>query len=31
VTPSLQLIVNPALNPEHDEIWVFGLRVKGTL
>jgi porin len=30
-TPNLQLIANPALNPEHDEIWVFGLRVKGAI
>jgi len=30
-TPNLQLIVNPALNPSQDEIWVVGLRVKGAI
>lgn len=31
VTPDLQLIKNPALNPDADSIWVFGLRVRGAL
>jgi len=31
VTPDLQYIKNPALNPEADSIWVFGLRVRGAL
>jgi porin len=31
VSPNLQLIVNPALNPVDDEIWVFGLRAKGAI
>lgn len=30
-TPNLQIIVNPALNPLHDEIWVYGLRIKGAI
>lgn len=30
-TPNLQFIVNPALNPVHDEIWVYGLRIKGAI
>jgi porin len=31
ITPDLQYIKNPALNPEADSIWVFGLRVRGAL
>ncbi len=31
VTPNLQLLVNPALNPVDDNIWVFGFRAKGVL
>ena len=31
ITPNVQLLVNPALNPEHDTIWVGGLRVKGAI
>lgn len=31
VTPNLQLIVNPALNPVDDSVWVLGLRAKGAL
>jgi porin len=31
VTPDLQYTKNPALNPEADSIWVFGLRVRGAL
>jgi len=26
VTPDLQLLINPALNPEQGSIWVFGVR-----
>ena len=26
ITPDVQLIVDPALNPDEDSIWVFGLR-----
>ena len=26
ITPSVPLLVNPALNPDEDAIWVFGLR-----
>jgi porin len=26
VTPDLQLLINPANNPDEDAIWVFGLR-----
>jgi porin len=31
VTPNLQLLIDPALNPAEDTIWVFGLRAKGSL
>jgi porin len=30
ITPSLQLLIDPALNLEDDEIWVFGLRLRLT-
>ena len=30
-TPSLQWLVDPALNPTEDQIWVFGLRMRLTL
>ncbi len=26
ITPAVQLLINPALNPQKDTIWVFGLR-----
>ncbi len=26
ITPDVQLLINPALNPKKDTIWVFGLR-----
>ena len=26
ITPDIQYLRNPALNPEHDSLWVFGLR-----
>ena len=26
ITPDVQLLINPALNPDEDLIWVFGLR-----
>jgi porin len=28
ITPSVQLLDDPALNPQHDRVWVFGLRVR---
>jgi len=28
VTPSLQWIIDPALNPEEDDLWVIGIRVR---
>ena len=28
ITPSLQLLLDPALNPEDDKVWVLGLRVR---
>lgn len=31
ITPDVQLIIDPALNPEEDTIWVFGLRARLTL
>jgi porin len=26
ITPSVQLLISPALNPDKDSLWVFGLR-----
>lgn len=31
VTPSVQYIKDPALNPEKDSLWVFGLRLRFAL
>ena len=31
ITPDLQYIKDPALNPEHDSIWIAGLRARLTL
>ncbi|UCG22146.1 MAG: carbohydrate porin, partial [Deltaproteobacteria bacterium] len=28
ITPDVQLLINPALNTEEDQIWVFGLRAR---
>ena len=28
ITPDVQLLLDPALNPDEDSIWVFGLRVR---
>ncbi len=28
ITPDLQLLINPALNPDQNSIWVFGLRAR---
>jgi porin len=28
ITPSVQLLIDPALNPEDDTVWVFGLRAR---
>jgi len=28
VTPNIQYIKNPALNPDDDSLWVFGLRAR---
>ena len=28
VTPDIQLLTNPSLNPEHDSIWVYGVRAR---
>jgi porin len=28
VTPDVQLIIDPALNPQESSIWVFGLRAR---
>ncbi len=27
-TPDAQLVIDPALNPAEDQIWVFGLRAR---
>ena len=31
ITPDVEYLKNPALNPEADSIWVFGLRARGVL
>jgi carbohydrate-selective porin OprB len=31
LTPSVQWLVDPAQNPEEDQVWVFGLRARLTL
>jgi porin len=31
ITPSIQLVLDPALNPEEDELWIAGLRARLTL
>ncbi len=31
ITPSVQLLVDPALNPDEDQIWIFSLRARLTL
>jgi porin len=28
ITPDIQFLINPALNPDKDDIWVFGLRAR---
>lgn len=28
ITPSLQLLIDPARNPQDDRVWVYGLRVR---
>ena len=28
ITPDIQLVIHPALNPDEDQIWVFGLRAR---
>jgi porin len=28
ITPDIQLLIDPALNPDEDSIWVFGLRAR---
>jgi len=31
ITPSVQLIIDPALNPDEDEVWIVGARARVTL
>lgn len=31
LTPAVEYLKNPALNPDTDSIWVFGLRLRGVL
>ena len=31
ITPSFQLLINPALNPQQDHIQIYGLRFRVTL
>ena len=28
VVPDVQLLINPAFNPDEDRVWVFGLRAR---
>ncbi|MDX2502329.1 MAG: carbohydrate porin [Deltaproteobacteria bacterium] len=28
ITPDIQYVIDPALNPEEDHSWVFGLRAR---
>lgn len=28
ITPDVQLIIDPALNPDESTIWIFGLRAR---
>jgi porin len=28
ITPSVQMLANPSLNPDEDQIWVFSLRAR---
>ncbi len=28
ITPDVQFLINPALNPEENQIWIFGLRAR---
>ena len=28
LTPSVQLLINPAVNPERDSVWVLGIRAR---
>jgi porin len=28
ITPDVQLIIDPALNPDEDVLWIFGLRAR---
>ena len=30
ITPSAQLIINPAKNPNEDKVWVLGVRIRLT-
>jgi porin len=31
ITPSIQLLIDPALNPDEDEIWIGSVRARLTL
>ena len=31
LTPDIQLIIDPALNPQEDTLWIFGFRARLTL
>jgi carbohydrate-selective porin OprB len=31
ITPDVQFVVNPALTPSEDSLWVLGLRLRATL
>lgn len=28
ITPDIQLLLDPALNPDHDSLWIYGLRAR---
>ena len=31
ITPNVQLLIDPALNPDEDHIWIGGIRIRLTL
>ena len=30
ITPNVQLLINSALNPQKDQIWILGLRARAS-
>ena len=31
ITPSVQLLIDPAINPDEDHVWIGGIRIRLTL